>query len=827
VPCVGGGNTVANLCIMDADGKNIRQLCFDQDHNWCPTVLNNGRVLYTRWEYSDTPHYFSRLLFHMNPDGSEQMEYYGSNSYWPNSTFYARPVPGHPTKIVAIISGHHGVPRMGEMVVFDPARGRHEAGGAIQRIPGHEQEVPPRIADGLVNGSWPKFLHPYPLSDKYFFVSCQPTNRDNWGLYLVDTFDNMLLIRETPGYALFEPVPFRKTTAPPVIPDKIDTNKDTANVYLADVYTGDGLRDVPRGTVKKLRVFEFHYAYPRMGGHINIGIDGPWDVHRILGTVPVYEDGSALFQVPSNIPVAVQPLDAEGRALQVMRSWYTTMPGENANCIGCHETQNTTPPSRQTVASRKAPVPIAEWYGPARGFSFPRDVQPVLDKFCVGCHDGTKSERPNFADITKGWRGFTKSYIALHPYVRRPGPESDYHIQVPLEWHASTSELIQMLRKGHHGVKLDAEAWDRLYTWIDLNVPDHGTWGEHRKIAGNMHQRRLEMRTKYAGRPEDPEKYPTPPPPRGTFVKPAPVPAPKPVKLAAKGWPFDADEAKARQAGAGAPAELKVPIAEGLTLDMMLVPAGQFVMGDLEGCVDEYPQAVVTVDQPFYMGRFEVTNEQYAAFDPTHDSAYISVFNKDHSNRGHAVNRSSQPVVRLSWQEAMAFCAWLSEKTGRTFTLPTEAQWEYACRAGTATALSYGDVGADFARLANLADKQVNGLTIRDSPDWIPSIPGVSDGSVVTNSVGRYAPNAWGLCDMHGNAAEWTLSTYKAYPYKADGRDKVSPEGQKVVRGGSYYDRPKRARSAFRLSYPSWQRVHNVSFRVVCGVDGKKVVLGK
>jgi formylglycine-generating enzyme required for sulfatase activity len=121
----------------------------------------------------------------------------------------------------------------------------------------------------------------------------------------------------------------------------------------------------------------------------------------------------------------------------------------------------------------------------------------------------------------------------------------------------------------------------------------------------------------------------------------------------------------------------------------------------------------------------------------------------------------------------------------------------------------------------------VNGLTIRDSPDWIPSIPGVSDGSVVTNSVGRYAPNAWGLCDMHGNAAEWTLSTYKAYPYKADGRDKVSPEGQKVVRGGSYYDRPKRARSAFRLSYPSWQRVHNVSFRVVCGVDGKKVVLGK
>ena len=137
VPCVGGGNTVANLFLMDADGGNTRQLCFDQDHNWCPTVLNNGRVLYSRWEYSDAPHYFTRLLFHMNPDGTGQMEYYASNSMWPNSMFYARPIPNHPTKIVAVISGHHGVPRMGELLMFDPARGRREATGVVQRIPGY------------------------------------------------------------------------------------------------------------------------------------------------------------------------------------------------------------------------------------------------------------------------------------------------------------------------------------------------------------------------------------------------------------------------------------------------------------------------------------------------------------------------------------------------------------------------------------------------------------------------------------------------------------------------------------------------------------------
>ena len=111
----------------------------------------------------------------MNPDGTDQMEYYGSNSYWPNSIFYARPIPGHPTKVVAVISGHHGVPRMGELVLFDPAKGRLEADGAVQRIPGLRQERSSRSSrDGLVDGSWPKFLHPYPLSDKYFLVSCQP-----------------------------------------------------------------------------------------------------------------------------------------------------------------------------------------------------------------------------------------------------------------------------------------------------------------------------------------------------------------------------------------------------------------------------------------------------------------------------------------------------------------------------------------------------------------------------------------------------------------------------------------------------------------------------
>ena len=91
VPCVTGASHVSNLYRYDPDSGRIRRLTFEQDHNWCPTVLPNGRILYLRWEYSDIPHFASRILFHMNPDGTEQMEYYGSNSYWPNALFYARP----------------------------------------------------------------------------------------------------------------------------------------------------------------------------------------------------------------------------------------------------------------------------------------------------------------------------------------------------------------------------------------------------------------------------------------------------------------------------------------------------------------------------------------------------------------------------------------------------------------------------------------------------------------------------------------------------------------------------------------------------------------
>ncbi len=825
VPCVGGSSKVSNLYLLDTPSGKIRRLTFDQEHNWCPTVLNNGRILYLRWEYSDLPHFVSRILFHMNPDGTDQKEYYGGSSYWPNSTFFARPIPGSSTKFTGIIGGHHDSRRMGEMILFDTGKGRFEADGVIQRLPGYGKKVEPVILDGLVSRSWPKFLHPYPLSDKYFLVSSQPTSRSEWGIYLVDVFDNMLLLKEEPNYVLFEPIPFRKTPTPPVIPSRVDPSRKDALMYMADVYSGRGLKGVPKGSVKKMRIFTYQYSYHGMGGQNNrVGLDGPWDVKRIMGTVPVEPDGSALFRIPANTPISMQPLDSGGRAMAIMRSWATAMPGETQSCIGCHERQNDAPPMKRTIASRKKPSEITPWYGPTRGFSFKREVQPVLNKYCVGCHDGKPRKDgkkiPDFIarpPVRQGGTQFTPSYVALRSYVRGITMEGDMHMLEPYEVHANTTALVQMLEKGHHNVKLSAEAWDRIATWIDLNTPAHGTWREivgEKKVI-NQRDRRREMLKLYASIDEDPEDMGTMAP----DVKPI-VPAARAAthpKVTAAGWPFTAQNAARRQAAAKT-GKMSLDLGDGVTLDLVWIPAGEFVMGSTAGYGDELPQSRTTIKQGFWMGALEVTNAQYAKFDPKHDSRleHTEFLHFSSKARGYPLNNPTQPVARVSWNSAMAFCDWLSKQSSKKVTLPTEAQWEYACRTGSAKAMSYGSADTDFAKLANLADKTLRQTGHRVIPPWRPAIESVNDGYRVSAPSGKFPANAWGLHDMHGNAAEWTRSLYKPYPYKDnDSRNDVKASGKRTVRGGSWYDRPKRATSSFRLPYEAHQKVYNVGFRII------------
>ena len=229
------------MYLMDADGRNIRQVCFEQDHDYCPTVLNNGRVLYLRWDYTDTPHVWNRILFSMNPDGTDQMEFYGANSYWPNAIFYARPIPQHPTKIVGIVTGHH-VGRVGELVVFDPAQGpaRSRRRGAADPRPRPEGRADHRRqADRAQLAEVPASVSARATSTSWSPASRRPTRcgASTWSTCST-TWCSSRRKRARRCWNRSRCAAAAAAGHPgPVQPDRSD-----ATVYLADVYQGPGLQ---------------------------------------------------------------------------------------------------------------------------------------------------------------------------------------------------------------------------------------------------------------------------------------------------------------------------------------------------------------------------------------------------------------------------------------------------------------------------------------------------------------------------------------------------------------------------------------------------------
>ena len=865
VPCWHGLKWVGNLYRMEADGSGVRQLCFDQDHDLHPTVLPNGQILYNRWDYTGIIHIYLRQLMLMNPDGTGQRAVYGSNSWFPNALYFTRPVPGETDRLITILSGYHGPHRMGRLVLLDTGRGWYRDEGIVHEFPRRGQPIEVAIRDHLVQNHWPLFLHPWPLGDasrpetcgKYFLVSCWMNKKASWDIYLVDVFDNMVLVRSEPGYALLEPVPLMRQPTAPAVPDRVDLSRDDGVVYLHDVYRGPGLAGVPRGTIKRLRVMAYHFGYRHMAGPDKVGRGGPWEVMRILGTVPVEADGSAVFRVPARVPVAFQALDGEGKAVQLMRSWVTLMPGETQSCVGCHEPLGNAPTVHMANAMNRDPVAIEPWYGPPRGFDFAREVQPVVDAYCVGCHDGSEKDRPDLRaeDQVPGYKGlllsalglrrlhpdleektggvfkYTPAYEALIPYLRRVGIEDDASLLMPGEYHADTSPLVQMMLKGHQGVRLDPQAWDRIVTWIDLNAPCHGTWHEVHPLVTDAAERRLAMWREYGGPRGDPEAVVETP--RPAFAHTDPSPLPEVESASAEGWPFDAAEARRRQAEAAPHREVTVDLGDGVPMRLVRVPAGEFLMGrDGGAAIDERPATRVRIAEPFWMGATEITNAQVRRFDSAFTPGYYARRHATQDDQGLPLDGPDQPAVRVSWEQALGFCRWLSERTGRTFTLPTEAQWEWACRAGSDGCFYFGGRQADYTAFANVADEGFSRglLTLgKQTTGGVDSLvleggymadTRFNDGAVVTAPVGRYQPNAWGLHDMHGNAAEWTRSAYLPGAMPAgDGLDAPDAAGEKVARGGSFFDPPKRCRSTWRIGYPVWQRVFNVGFRVVCEED--------
>ena len=837
VPCVNGSDPVGNMVLYTPQSKNLRRLTFDQDANWNPVIMNNGRVMYTRWEYTDLTHYYTRIVMNMNPDETEQKALYGSGSMFPNSTFDVQPLPGYASAFVGIISGHHGVARSGRLILFDPAKARKGAAGMLQEIPHRNRPIVEEVKDRLVDGVWPQFIKPSPLNDTYFLVAAKLDKNDLWGIYLVDKFDNVTCLHKMEGEGYISPIAVRKTVTPPAIPDRVKLDDKQATVFIQDIYEGEGLKGIPRGTVKSLRLHAYEYAYVQtQSDHNWHGIQSGWDIKRMLGTVPVEEDGSVIFKIPANTPVSIQPLDKDGVAVQWMRSWLTGQPGEIVSCVGCHEDQNQIVIPKRVIASQKAPHALTPPEGGTRSFTFDLEVQPILDRACIACHNG-EGKAFDLRGGKKDGRGYGTSYLNLHPYVHRQGGEGDMVVLYPYEYHPNTSELVRLLKKGHYNVQLTDAEWRKIYNWIDYNAPDKGYFNANVLKSFpyqgyDQIERRKQLTDKYAGGAgvdwkKEIADYAAQLKNKGE-IKPVMPKKVSPVKekvLKVKGWPFAPDRVKEMLADEKETVKV-LEIAPGVQMTFVRIPAGEFVMGSYHGEPDTYPTTKVKIDKAFWMGELEVTNQQYNTIFPQHDSRYVDQQWKDHVVPGYPANKPEQPVIRVSYNDAMEYCKILSQKTGLNITLPTEAQWEWACRGGSDEDFWFGNLNADFGKKDNLADVTTNKFAVSGvdpqpmSPEspwykyytFLPKAANVDDGSLVQVGGKKYEANPFGLYCMHGNVAEWTRSDYVPYPYKENPK-KVSE--YKVVRGGSYIERPKYSTAYSRKGFYPYQCVFNVGFRVI------------
>ncbi len=513
---------VSNLYRCDKDGGLIRRVTFDQVHTNYPTLLGDGRIIYTRWDYNDRGQIYPQPLFQMNSDGTAQREFYGNNSWFPTTVLHARGVPDSP-KVMAVLSGHHSHQR-GKLALLDVRRGTQEAVGAQLIAP--VRETPPDRVDAYGQGG-DQFQYPYPLSESEFLVTYTPYGAGNreyvrpYGLYFMNADGRRELLASDPAISCNQPVPLAAREKPHLRSSQVDYAKKTGVYYVQDVYAGPGLKGVPRGTVKRLRVVALEYRPAGIRSNRNEGPaggalastpvaigNGCWDVKVVLGDADVYADGSACFEVPARTPVYFQALDGKGHAVQTMRTWSTLQPGEQLSCVGCHEYKSNSPARRASVtqAMHAGAQKLAPFYGPPRGFSFPRDVQPILDRHCVRCHDerageerDTVEQRHAFSLLAetqveeKSGRRWSDSYLALtdvyldqNGYMKgKPGKrvswisvQSAPPLLPPYHAGAAQSPVIALLEDGHNGVELTRKEMDIVACWIDLLVPYCGDYTE-------------------------------------------------------------------------------------------------------------------------------------------------------------------------------------------------------------------------------------------------------------------------------------------------------------------------------------------------------------
>jgi hypothetical protein len=502
------------LARADLDGKNIYLVSSNNEPDYLPSVMNDGRVIYTRWEYTDKPLWRAEKLWTINPDGTRVSMYWGNQSVWPDVMKDVRPIPGS-RRVMFTGCGHHDW-FAGSVGIIDSDRGFNYPDGLtkvtadvvwpeVGNGPGERAESPTYHASGRYRA----YASPYPLSGEDFLVSAQ--RGDKFLLYLMDVQGNRELIYEGVNN-VFHAIPLAARRRPPVIPDQVawPSREDRQHPQPGVLFSSNVYQNAPpqlRGMAKYLRVMAAEPKTYTYWNHRPYHSTGPVvsivqadSVKRVLGTVPIDADGSVAFRVPSGMALHFQLLDDQYRALQTMRSFVWVMPGERRGCTGCHESVSHAPaiaPSGQPLAGSPHNITPPPWGHDT--VSYPRYVRPLLDAYCSKCHEGNGEARKT-VDFTPrpGLLGFDESYTLLlgrpswaEPYQQpeRPVPglgaagmlmvegftttdPKAYKTPEPMTRLSYRSHLVDLCSSGkHYNVKVDPVSLQRLIAWIDAMCP--------------------------------------------------------------------------------------------------------------------------------------------------------------------------------------------------------------------------------------------------------------------------------------------------------------------------------------------------------------------
>lgn len=510
---------------LATDGSDLRCLSFHETNEWSPAVTHEGLLLWTRWDYVDRHGCVAHKPWVTTPDGRNPRPVHGNYSYRykrADMELDARPIPGSHC-FVATGAPHHGQ-AFGSLVIIDPRVPDDDAMAPVKRLTPDVGFPESQKGSQTYGTAWP-------LSEKYFLCAYEPVEvkgvaqRHVFGLYLLDQFGNKELIYRDSGIACLNPIPLRSTPVPPVIPEQRDPLKagecGEATVTIANMYKSQ--QPWPEGTaITALRVWQIYpLSVPSDEVTHNIGIQLPEGADSInlarvvLGTVPVEKDGSVHFKAPTGVELFFQALDANGCAIQSMRSATAFMPGEQMSCQGCHEPKYEAPertPAATPLAMKRMPSILQPGPEGSNPFSFPRLVQPVLNARCVTCHAekikaaqaGQKTPPRLDSEVTelpvKGWMNkttrYTTSYLSLaQPYgfthygSMRDWNSPKFYRTTPGAFGARASKLYALLKNGHHGVTLSSDEMHRIVIWLDAVCQFYGVYekeGGETQLAGGL-----------------------------------------------------------------------------------------------------------------------------------------------------------------------------------------------------------------------------------------------------------------------------------------------------------------------------------------------------